>query len=206
MNAPAPPIVRSSRAKGEPLVWLTAMGLAIGLVMVAGLLAVIISQGVGVFWPKRVTRFALPDTAGHQVEVDGVVVKRQLKTPELGKEPIEEIQIYTGNREVYNLAFRYIDVHRIASESLPPDVMLIERLENGNAIGTPLALKSPASTLAATDPRFPKQLSDAVAAAIARRSTIEHLEKHVIGRNAAEISELEVRARNTSSDQQGDMP
>ncbi|MBA2482432.1 MAG: phosphate ABC transporter permease PstA [Planctomycetes bacterium] len=179
------------------------MGLTIGLVMVASLLLVIISQGVGVFWPKRVTRFVLPDESGKRIEVDGVVVKRQLKTAEAGKAPIEEIQIYTGNREVYSLAFRYLDVHRITSESLPADALLIERLENGNAIGTPISLKTGSSTgLPAEDPSFRSGLAKAIEEASARRSAIDHLEKHVIGRNAAEISELEVRAKSAAPDRQ----
>ena len=47
-------LLKVHAAPGEPFVWLTSMGLGIGLLMVAGLLAVIVVNGVPVFWPGRV--------------------------------------------------------------------------------------------------------------------------------------------------------
>ncbi len=37
---------------GEPFVWLTSMGLALSIMMVVGLLAVIVLNGLPVFWPN----------------------------------------------------------------------------------------------------------------------------------------------------------
>ena len=39
---------------GEPFVWATAMGLAVGLVMIVYLLGLIVVSGYDAFWPKRV--------------------------------------------------------------------------------------------------------------------------------------------------------
>src|SRR3954466_6595232 len=51
VDAAAP---RRERApKGEALVWLTGLGVAIGVTMVVGLLGLIVWNGLGVFWPRR---------------------------------------------------------------------------------------------------------------------------------------------------------
>ena len=47
-------LLKVHAAPGEPFVWLTSMGLAIGLLMVVGLLCVIVINGLPVFWPGRV--------------------------------------------------------------------------------------------------------------------------------------------------------
>ena len=44
-------VLKVHAAPGEPFVWLTSMGLAIGLLMVVGLLGVIVMNGLPVFWP-----------------------------------------------------------------------------------------------------------------------------------------------------------
>ncbi|MCX7869871.1 MAG: hypothetical protein N2322_07965, partial [Terrimicrobiaceae bacterium] len=52
-------LVRARAAPGEPLVWLTAMGLAIGLLMVGMLLVIIVANGLPVFWPSKVYQVEL---------------------------------------------------------------------------------------------------------------------------------------------------
>ena len=56
-----PPGYRPRRARahsvladGQPMIWLTGGALAIGLLMVAGLLALVVYQGLGTFWPRPV--------------------------------------------------------------------------------------------------------------------------------------------------------
>ena len=52
-------LTRTMAAPGEPFVWITAMGLSIGLLMVIGLLGVILANGLPVFWPNRVVEATL---------------------------------------------------------------------------------------------------------------------------------------------------
>ena len=47
------------RTKGEQYVWMSSMGLTIGLLMVGCLLWLIVSQGIAVFWPTEVARITL---------------------------------------------------------------------------------------------------------------------------------------------------
>ena len=46
---------------GEPFIWLTGGGLAIGLIMVVGLVLLIRVSGLGFFWPSSVVRLTLND-------------------------------------------------------------------------------------------------------------------------------------------------
>ncbi len=184
------------RTPGEPMVWVTAMGLAIGLAMVAGLLGVIVWHGIGVFWPKRIELFRLVAADAGTTTVGGVVVKRQDKSPEIGKPPVPEIQIYTGNRDVYGLAFRYLDVANIAGSSRPDDALVVERMQNGNLLGQPARIElKGGQSVDAADPEFTSRLDTLLAEATRRRAEIHHLEKQVIGANASQIRQLETRLR-----------
>ena len=49
------------RAYGEPLLWLTSGGLAIALAMISGLLALVLVQGAGTFWPLPLVRIETAD-------------------------------------------------------------------------------------------------------------------------------------------------
>ena len=63
MSSPAtterPPSSKWSR--GEHLIWLTGSALGICLLMILGLLAVILSNGLGIFWPSRLQQLTLND-------------------------------------------------------------------------------------------------------------------------------------------------
>jgi len=139
MSAPHPIATRTAaggRVVGESLVWLTAMGLSIGLVMVAGLLLLILCNGISVFWPRTLVEYAVTDH-GVTTRWLGTEVKHQVKSTGTGS----ETQIYTGNKDAYP-PFRFVDDAAIAEHHVPLDAMLIERLQYGNAIGYPVELRT----------------------------------------------------------------
>ena len=53
------PVQRVRSTTGEPMVWLTAMGLTVGLAMVVYLIGLIIVNGLAAFWPTRVAQIEL---------------------------------------------------------------------------------------------------------------------------------------------------
>jgi len=184
--------MQSTRVVGEPMVWLSAMGLGIGLLMVAALLWVIIANGVQVFWPKRIEVFTLTIDGKEQV-IAGELVKQQHKASSVqGKQGAEEYQIFTGNKDIYGQGFRYIDVSAITKRTMPSDALLVERLEYGNAIGAPvrLVIKGEAP-ISATDPLFRSRLGEAITEVSDRRDAILALEKGQIGAINREIASLE---------------
>ena len=46
---------------GEPFIWLTGGALVFTLLLVLGLIGLIVSSGLGFFWPQDVARLTLTD-------------------------------------------------------------------------------------------------------------------------------------------------
>ena len=201
-------LTRTLAAKGEPYVWITAMGLALGLLMVVGLLGIIISNGIPVFWPARVYEFhlksgvanSIPD--GKESLVGELVQKKTKRIPILneqgGKSQDQtEIQVFVGNKEVYNLNFAFANQADITLISKPKEIYRFERLEYGIALGYPAYLVlTGGEKLAATDATFKDKLAKLCAETAARRHEIEKIEKHEIGRINARLTDLRVSRKD----------
>jgi phosphate transport system permease protein len=187
---------KPARNVGEPLVWLTAMGLSLGLAMVVALLAIIVANGTEVFWPKHIVRITVKE-GDRQTVVAGEIVKRQRRAGTIAGQPgKEELQLFTGNKDVYGQGFRYLDVADIVSQDEPAEALVVERMEYGNAIGAPVRLKlAEAEPIPAADPRFQPRLRQLIAEVAARRSEILTLEDDLIGANSRRIAALELRLK-----------
>jgi phosphate transport system permease protein len=130
---------------GSPWVWLSAGGVSISLISVIGLLWLIASRGLSYFWPADIYQFEMTDEHGKNTTVIGEIYDREsIPTSQLvhlnldldtSVESIERLLIKTGNRELVSLDFRWILVPQINQQSLPKDVVLIERRTNGNFYG-----------------------------------------------------------------------
>lgn len=207
---------RSRRRTGEPFVWVTAMGLALGLVMIVYLLGLIVVNGYGAFWPKRVVRLELKADSTARLHASralaGEVVQRQQKTVQglrtSGQEAAQfEQQLFLGNKDTYGLGFRYLDEDDIIQVSYPSDIMVIERLEYGNAIGVPLALEIHGEGVLRSDhAQFFSRLHMLVAEARQRWATIKRIEKYEIGALNAQMETLRLRQRDLMRAQQAGQP
>jgi len=114
---------------GEPFIWLTGGALALSLLLVAGLIGLILYNGLGFFWPKGVLRATLQDSA----VVTGQLADRE---PIPGKPGQYRIKLKVANRDLYGADFRWVDESQIAKRQYPPDVAVLERTEWGALIGT----------------------------------------------------------------------
>src|SRR5688572_28722149 len=87
---------RSDFGRGDPFIWLTGSALGACLLMILGLVVVILTNGLGFFWPTAVEKLTLRDGsvfAGQVVAVEPV--------PEPGKAPADlrrRLQLKVGNR------------------------------------------------------------------------------------------------------------
>lgn len=193
-NAPALPT--RFRTKGEVKVWLTALGLTTGLLMVVGLLLLILTNGLAVFWPKTVCELTLREPDGQTSQIAGQIVKRQVKRTAGATAAHEEIQLFVGNRDAYQLAFRFIDVDSIIAQTLPPDILLAERMEYGDSLFYPVSLETESGTvIPAEDPQFERTLAAHIREGNQRRKAILAIEKGKIGRINARIRSLELKIR-----------
>ena len=212
----APPLQQPRMHTGEPYVWGTAMGLAVGLVMIVYLLGLIVVSGYDAFWPKRVARLELSAESTARLHdaptLVGEIVKQQQKvTRILSKQPGDdganhtEWQLFIGNKDAYGIGFRYVDAADIVQVSYPAELIVLERLEYGNAIGVPLALELHGQeTLAATDGRFGARLQTRVDETNQRWRAIRRIEKYDIGAINARMDTLRLQQR--ALDQSHDIP
>ncbi len=174
--------------KGEPLVWLTAAGLAIGVIMALGLFMLILFKGASSFWPKRIEHFEV--RRGETTEViAGYVTQKQDRKDTEGNE-IEEIQIFRGNKEFSGDTFLYVDKRDIISRSTPDDILLIERLTYGPAIGYATAIETNGDRTSASSPDFIKKLNTVLGNSADLREQVLHIERNEIGRVSLEMEKL----------------
>lgn len=120
--------------QGEPMVWLTGGGLAVSLVMITGLLALILFQGARNFWPSPVVRIQTEDGAVFMGEVSLI---EKGPAGESGTEAVDRTLIRTGNYEITNEHFNWVDGARVAAKDKPDWALVVERMEWGRFYGFP---------------------------------------------------------------------
>ena len=184
---------KSLRPASEPFVWLTAMGLTLGLAMIILLLGTIVIRGIDVFWPKPVVEVTLKKASagisGSPI-LAGVITKQQKKIireidpirKDGSKSPMEW-QLFVGNKDLYGFSFKFIDYSEIQEEKYPKDIIQIKRLEYGDAFGFPISLrvKGGEGVISAGDVHFATRLRQAVQDANKRWKQIKEIEKKEIG-------------------------
>lgn len=192
---PEPVITRNDKfattgrsRKGEPWVWLTAAGLAIGVTMALGLFLLILVKGSASFWPKRIELFEIK--TGDTTELmAGYVTQVQTRKSADGT-TIDEIQIFRGNKDISGETFRYVDVRDIVKRSTPEGIRLIERLTYGPAIGTPVALETGKDRTDASSADFISKLNEVLGESADTRDKVLHIERKQIGRISVEMEDL----------------
>ena len=112
---------------GEPLVMVTGAALAVILVMTLTLIGVVLTNGLGYFWPSHLVRLELQDGSSAL----GQIMEREANPTTDDR----RLQLKVSNRDLYGQDFRWIDKKDIAGRSMPKDALLLERREHGNFVG-----------------------------------------------------------------------
>ncbi len=206
---PSAPGSGSGRPAGETYVWVTAMGLTVGLTMILLLLALVVYNGVSVFWPRNValvefkadgtTRFRDGNRAMGVVTIEQERDRRDL-TPEQLESPDpadrREKQLFMGNRDAFGQSFAFFAAGDIEKVSYPENVVRAERMEWGDAIFLPVRLElADADPIEADDPDFDRTLHRMVDEVAARRAAITRIERHAIGQINLQMRNLELEER-----------
>ena len=123
--------VRQFMASGELFIWGCGAGLSLSLLMIGGLLALILMNGFGYFWPADLVELTLKD---------GKYVIGQLAGEEIGPKGIPRIRVKIGNRDLYGLDYRWINTDQITERAQPSDLVMMERREWGNFYGRLLTI------------------------------------------------------------------
>jgi phosphate transport system permease protein len=192
---------------GEAWVWVTSMGLAVGLTMIVFLLGMILYNGLEVFWPKPVAQLELREGSEAGIRnapvFGGELVKSQEKRVlALGADgeplpPAREFQLFVGNKDAYGFSYKYIDALEVERMSYPEDVMVAERLEYGNAIFRPRSIRLADGTeMAASAASFLGTFEHLIEEASERRQTIRRIERDEIGAINREIENIRLERRS----------
>ncbi len=204
---------------GVPFVWLNAGAVTVCVLMVAGLLFLIASRGLGHFWPTPVAHFqhqqATSSMNSEVVELLGEYIEEETVTAARAGVPVEEADhglvkrylIKTGNRDILGLDFRWIEARNMENVSYPEGVIVIERREWGNFYGFLTALKSKNENKDELEtqnsnsftPDAEEHLWPALLTAIDKNNAIfddiRHIEKNLIGSINYQMEDLRLQER-----------
>ena len=141
-------------ASGEPWIWMNAAAVGISVSAVIGILLLIAVKGLAHFWPSDVAMISFNDKNGQPqtvygelIELDQLPVKQFLESggdpswTKAGESRMQRWLVKTGNRKVNPPDFRWIYLNQITDMQNPEDVIVLERVEWGNAYGVPTSLR-----------------------------------------------------------------
>jgi len=194
---------------GSPMIWLNAGAVSASIIMVVALLALIAVQGLGHFWPKPVVAYQYSETAATadmrligEVHGDERVPLEQVKAQLLQSQPdlkfagdtVERLLIKTGNRDSGGLDFRWIVAQQIKSQTLPENLMVLERYEWGNFYGFLQQISENGRPVSASGGLW-SELQQRLQRTEDIRAEIDVIEKDEIGRINYHIEKLRLQQR-----------
>jgi phosphate transport system permease protein len=185
--------LRKQLQRGEPMIWFTGSALGLSILMILGLVAVILVNGLSFFWPVALEQVTAKD--------GGVFLGEQVN-----REPIpnpgqpdhnarQRILLRVGNRDVYGIDFKWLDEDQIEKRDRPVHAWFIERREYGPLIGTPVRITQAEKVVAAGPEAVEAALPGLVRQAAGDRAAIEKIEKDEIGDINYRIEQSRLRAR-----------
>jgi phosphate transport system permease protein len=179
--------------RGDPWVWLTGSALGACLLMILGLIAIILTNGLGFFWPAPVEKITLADGSVFAGQVMAREPIPRPGTPEHNQR--HRIQLKVGNRDLLGYDFKWIDEDQIAARERPGDIAWVERREYGPLLGTPVRLKTGDAVVAEGSAATWQALLPLVQRAEDDRAALRKIEKDEIGAINYRIEQARLEAR-----------
>jgi phosphate transport system permease protein len=166
---------------GEPFIWITGTGLAAAVLMVAGLLWLVLANGLGFFWPADVQTYTLEDG---RVIAGRLAARERIPDPGAapGAPPRFRIKVKQANRDVTGEDFVWLDEASIRSSGRPLDVIALERREWGDFYGWVKEVREGEKVVAAGREASWKALRERLPKALDVHEEALALEKGAIGK------------------------
>ncbi|WP_176469780.1 phosphate ABC transporter permease PstA [Pseudomonas sp. Irchel 3A5] len=184
---------------------MSAGAVSIAVIMTLGLLSVIAVRGLGHFWPADLmyAQYDVPNQEKH-VLIGEVVEQEQvprarlkgagLPVPEDGPEFMTRELVKVGNRDVNPSDFTWVVGEWISNQSLPPELMTIERREWGNFYGYLVNVKEGGKVVAEGEAAWPT-LQERIKRVEGLARELYQLEKKDVGAINHGIERLRLQAR-----------
>lgn len=196
-------------ARGEPMVWAMGGSLALGLLMIVGILGLIAWFGFTTFWPKPIAMV----TGKDGTVIAGEVFRSETFKPadaQLAAVPEESRQkiiddlgyagrtLYrVGNYDLYGEDFQWRNDYDVAGIEYPTDFVFMERQEWGPFIGRVAAINLNGAVTQSPDL---DAVNEAVSAGQDRRAEILRIKTDEIGHISEEIEALRLEAKSAALD------
>jgi phosphate transport system permease protein len=181
-------------------VWLAGSALGVCLLLIAAMLVLILTRGLGFFWPGPLVELTL---------ADGSVVLGEVTAREPIPHPGQpdhlrrfRLQQKHGNRDMTGIDFRRIDEAAIAARAYPEDALYVERREYGPFIGRAVSLWDGDTMVASGSAGVLHVLPELVAAAARDRAALRRLERDDLGAVNYRIEQERLRLRRLDLDAQ----
>ncbi len=185
--------IRDLMRRGDPAIWLAGSGLGISLLMIAGMLLLILTRGLGFFWPGEVVEVTLRDGSVLMGEIEG---REGIPAPGTSEHlKRSRLQLKLGNRDLTGVDFRWVDEDEIVRTERPADAVYVERREYGPFIGRAVGLSSEDRVVAAGSDAVLAALPPLVDRAGHDRAEIRHLERDLIGDVNYRMEQVRLRTR-----------
>lgn len=185
--------------KGDLFIWLTGAALALSLILTAGLILIILANGMGYFWPAKMVRFTLKDGQVFQGQVTHQEAIPQPGAPPGTAEKLR-IQIKQGNRDMFGTDFLWMDEASIASREFPSDLVVVERREWGDFYGKLMEVRKDNRVLAMGMKDGLKILSEELPSIDDTLDTMNRLAKVDIGKTNHYLEKARLRLKKLSSE------
>lgn len=184
---------RSRLHRGDSAIWLAGSGLGICLLLIAGMIALILTNGLGFFWPGPLEQFTLADGTKVLGEVSG---REPIPAPGTPEHLANfRVQLKLGNRDLTGTDFRWIDEKDITARERPGDVVYVERREYGPFIGRIVTIADGDRQIASGSEAIIPMLPDLVEKAQNDRDVQRRLERDEMGPVNYRIEQARLRLR-----------
>jgi phosphate transport system permease protein len=179
-------------SRGDHLVWLTGSALGLSLLMILGLLAIILTNGLGIFWPSPIEQVTLEDGSVFA----GEPMQRQAIPNPGQSDHLQKfrLQLKVGNRDLYGFDFKWFDEADVAKRERPQGLYLVERSEYGPLIGAPVRVLEGDKEVA-SGPAAAAALPGLVDKGERDRREVRTLEKDEIGSVNYDIERIRLQRR-----------
>jgi phosphate transport system permease protein len=170
---------RDRLQRGDSAIWLAGSGLGICLLMIGGMIALILTNGLGFFWPGPLEQLTLADGTKVLGELSGREPIPAPGTPQHHKH--FRVQLKLGNRDLTGTDFRWMDEDTIKAREKPGDVLYIERREYGPFLGRIAAITDGDRQVASGTEAVLAALPALVEKAEDDRAAINRIERNEMG-------------------------
>jgi len=185
--------LREAFRRGDAAIWLAGTGLGTSVLMIAGMIWLILWNGLGFFWPKEIAELTVTDNT----VVMGEIVAREAIPAPGTPEHLQHFrrQLKLGNRDLTGADFRWINEADVSRWAQPDDAVYVERREYGPFIGRPVKLVDGDREIASGSEAVLAALPGWVRKAARDRAVIRGIERDEIGAVNYRIEQVRLRGR-----------